>query len=139
MQYNKGNTTKFKRSTSILKMIGVSSAIMLLAASPAPMIYPCEVQTIDTYIHACCVWYVGQDRTGWDKTVCPTFGAAWDRTGIHCPTFGATWTRQKLGQVVAAAATGSHYRPPSPCLPLQQPPPPLQQPPPPPLHLYNCL
>ncbi|KAK9069879.1 hypothetical protein SSX86_010275 [Deinandra increscens subsp. villosa] len=31
MQYNKGNTTKFKRSTSHLEDDGVSSAILLLA------------------------------------------------------------------------------------------------------------
>ncbi|KAJ9540035.1 hypothetical protein OSB04_026541 [Centaurea solstitialis] len=37
------------------------------------------------------------DMTGRDKTVCPTFGAAWDRTGIHCPTFGATWDSTETG------------------------------------------
>ncbi|KAL8252160.1 hypothetical protein R6Q59_035853 [Mikania micrantha] len=31
MQYNKGNTTKFKRSTSYLEDDGISSAILLLA------------------------------------------------------------------------------------------------------------
>ncbi|KAJ9558780.1 hypothetical protein OSB04_013394, partial [Centaurea solstitialis] len=37
------------------------------------------------------------DRTGRDKTYCPTFGAAWDRTEIHCPMFGAAWDRDRTG------------------------------------------
>ncbi|KAJ9567911.1 hypothetical protein OSB04_003877 [Centaurea solstitialis] len=83
------------------------------------------------------------DRTGQDgtKLSVPRLAQHGTEQEFTVPRLVRHGTGQKLGQVVAAAAIGSHYRPPSPCLPLQQPPPPpfpIQQPPPPPLHLYNC-
>ncbi|KAJ9567555.1 hypothetical protein OSB04_003521 [Centaurea solstitialis] len=73
------------------------------------------------------------DRTGQDGTKLSVLRLAQHGTEqeFSVPRLVQHGTGQKLGQVVAAATTGSHYWPHSPCLPLQQPPPP-------PLHLYNC-
>ncbi|KAJ9552815.1 hypothetical protein OSB04_016860 [Centaurea solstitialis] len=89
------------------------------------------------------------DRTGQDgtKLTVPRLAQHGTEQEFTVPRLVRHGTGQKLGQggttwdkkdFVAAAATGSYYRPPPSRLPLQQLPPsplPLQQPPPPPLQL----